>query len=198
MNLLIDPLPQTILVDGAEYPLYTDFRAVLRYDALLKEEGEENFLKCLSCLLPRLPGNLEETIAEIGWFVSCGREERRRRPSNKLLGINSNTPFDFAVDAERIFSAFRRNDVYGIDLLEIEYLHWWTFMAMLDDLPETVALSRIMGYRTLDLTNKDIPKERKPYYTAMQNYHKIRARKEARNEELIKALKEGRDPAPYL
>ena len=69
-------------------------------------------------------------------------------------------------------------------------------MAMLDDIPETVSLHRIMQYRIIDTTNKSLSKEQVAFYKAMQRYYKIQQVEE--NEELIKALKEGRDPSPYL
>lgn len=69
---------------------------------------------------------------------------------------------------------------------------------MLDDLPEDTRLHRIMDYRTIDTTNKNLSKEARDVYAALQRYYKIRAVKDQRNEELIKALKEGKDPSPYL
>lgn len=70
---------------------------------------------------------------------------------------------------------------------------------MLDDIPETVSLHRIMQYRIIDTTNKSLSKEQVAFYKAMQRYYKIQQVEEVEeNEELIKALKEGRDPSPYL
>lgn len=202
MNFLTERLPDSINVQGVEYPIQTDFRTILRYSAQMDTIEEDNLaeiIRCMKIVIYRdFPDDIFSAISALNWFVKCGREEKRNRPSNKLLGVNSNQPFDFSVDGELIWSAFRRNDVYGIDLLEIPYLHWWKFIAMLDDLPEDTRLHRIMDYRTIDTSNKNISKEARDVYAALQRYYKIRAVKDQRNEELIKALKEGRDPSPYL
>lgn len=200
MSFLTELPPGSLYVDGVEYPIDADFRTILRYNKML-DEVEENDMQqvfeCMAQVYERVPDNLLEAAATLNWFVRCGKEEKKKRPSNKILGINSNDPFDFEVDGEMIYSAFRRNDVYGIDLHTIPYLHWWEFMAMLNDLPDSVKLSRVMDYRIIDVNNQDFPKERRNFYRAMQDYYKIRKAFE-QNEELARALIEGRDPTPYL
>lgn len=201
-NFLTERLPSSINVNGVDYPIQTDFRTILRYSAQMDTIADNDFaaiIKCMKIVICEdFPEDIFSAISALNLFIKCGREEKHNRPSNKLLGINSNQPFDFSVDGELIWSAFRRNDVYGIDLLEIPYLHWWKFVAMLDDLPEDTRLHRIMDYRTIDTTNKNLSKETRDVYAALQRYYKIRAVKDQRNEELIRALKEGRDPSPYL
>ena len=54
---------------------------------------------------------------------------------------------------------------------------------MLDDLPEDTRLHRIMDYRTIDTTNKNLSKEMRDVYSALQRYYKIRAAKDQRNED---------------
>lgn len=202
MSFLIELPPKSLNIGGLEYPINSDFRTVLRYNQRLKKidnEDTERIMQCMQLVFCKgLPEDLIEAIQSLNWFIRCGRKEKKRRPSNKLLGINSNQPFEFETDGEMIYSAFKRNDVYGIDLHEIPYLHWWEFIAMLDDLPDSVKLSRVMEYRTIDTTNKNLTKETRDVYMALQRYYKIQVEKDQRNEELIKALKEGRDPAPYL
>lgn len=200
MNFLIDHPIQSLNVNGTEYPINADFRAVLRYNEMIKQGAEDlvYLAGCLLCVYKEVPENLDEAVQQINWFIACGKIEKKKRPSNKILGINNNTPFDFETDGELIYSAFRRQDVYGIDLHKVEFLHWWEFMAMLNDLPGDTQLSRIMECRVIDTSNKNLSKEQRDYYQAMQRYHKIRSDREQRNEELVKALKEGRDPTLYL
>lgn len=202
MNFLIEKLPESLNVCGVEYPIDSDFRTVLRYNKQLDQTSEndpEGIIQCMKIIFrEEFPEDILEAIKVLNWFVKCGKTEKKRRPSNRLLGINNNTPFDFQMDGEMIFSAFKRNDVYGIDLLEVPYLHWWKFIAMLDDIPEGTRFHRIVDYRTIDTNNKNLSKEARDVYSALQRYYKIRAEKDQRNEELVKALKEGRDPSPYL
>lgn len=202
MSFLTEIPPKSLNIAGMEYPINTDFRTILRYNAKLKEtedDDTEGIINCLKMVFDKIfPEDIAGAVQSVNWFIRCGKTEKKRKPSNRLLGINSNEPFDFEVDGELIYSAFKRNDVYGIDLHETPYLHWWEFIAMLNDLPENVKLSRIMEYRTIDTTNKNLSKEARDVYAALQRYYKIQEVKSQRNEELIKALKEGRDPSPYL
>lgn len=200
MNFLTEKPPESLKVNGKEYPIHTDFRTVLRYMEVVEDADETlaDIERCLQILykIPPHRSDITEAAKQATWFVKCGKKEKKGKPSKKILGINSNEALNFKEDAWLIYSAFRRNDVYGIDLHTIPYLHWWEFIAMLDDIPETVSLHRIMQYRIIDTTNKSLSKEQVAFYKAMQRYYKIQQVEE--NEELIKALKEGRDPSPYL
>ncbi|MBS6195487.1 MAG: hypothetical protein KH828_07905 [Clostridiales bacterium] len=200
MSFLTELPPKSLYVDGVEHPIDTDFRTILRYSKRL-DEAEKNDMgqvyECLSMVYVNVPDNILEAASALNWFVRCGKEEKKKKPSNKVLGINSKEPFDFTIDGELIWSAFRRNDVYGIDLHTIEYLHWWKFIAMLNDLHGNTRLSKVMDYRTIDTNNGNYSKEMKAFYGAMQKYYEIH-REDERNEELVAALKEGRDPTPYL
>lgn len=121
MNFLTERLPDSINVQGVEYPIQTDFRTILRYSTQMDTIAEDNLAEIISCMkiviYRDFPDDIFSAISALNWFIKCGKEEKRNRPSNKLLGVNSNQPFDFSVDGELIWSAFRRNDVYGIDLL---------------------------------------------------------------------------------
>lgn len=200
MSFLTESPPKSLNINGTEYPINADFRAVLRYNEMIKHHTEElEYLEqCLLCIFEQIPEDLGEAVRQVNWFIACGKEEKKKRPSNKVLGINNNTPFDFNTDGELIYSAFRRQDAYGIDLHKIDFLHWWEFMAMLNDLPNGTQLSKVMECRVIDTSNKNISKEQRDYYSAMQRYYKIQAERDQRDEELVKALREGRDPTPYL
>ena len=128
MSFLTDPLPHSLNIHGVEYPIDTDFRTILRYDEELQQADEslEDIARCLKrVFVTELPPDPEETVQQMLWFIRGGKtEEERHKPSKRILGINSNTPFDFHKDGEMIYSAFRRNDVYGLDLRSVPYLHW--------------------------------------------------------------------------
>lgn len=66
---------------------------------------------------------------------------------------------DYKTDAPYIVAAFQQ--VYGIDLTTAR-VHWWRFKALLRGLPEDCLFSRILHWRTADLTELS-PGERKRY-----------------------------------
>ncbi len=195
--IFLDGLPETLNVDGAEYQINTDYRAILKYDRMLSGEVEgKTIYEALKLIYVQVPGNVDAAITAANWFVNCGRKEPKSAPPNKVLGINGNKAFDFEEDELLIWSAFRSR--YGIDLLEVEHLHWWKFRALLDDIGDDARLSRVMQYRVVDTNADGITKERKKFLEAMQRYYKITEEAEERDEEFIQALLNGEDISEFL
>lgn len=191
--------PEMLRIGGGEWPVRTDFRDVLRYDQILKEDpGDGSRLEeALRFMLGMLPDDVIGAIEQLNWFIQCGSVEgKKHKPSPKLLGVNCEKPMDYALDARLIWSAFRR--VYQMDLRQTEYLHWWDFQAMLEELPEDVCLNRIIRYRTIDTRNKNLSREERELYEALQRYYRIREVPTERQERIAEALRKGEDPAPYL
>lgn len=195
--IFLDGLPETLNVDGTEYQINTDYRAILKYDRILSGEVEgKTIYEALKLIYVQVPGNVDAAITAANWFVNCGRKEPKSAPPNKVLGINGNRAFDFEEDELLIWSAFRSR--YGIDLLEVKHLHWWKFRALLDDIGDDARLSRVMQYRVMDTNADGITKERKEFLEAMQRYYKITEEVEERDEEFIQALLNGEDISEFL
>lgn len=196
--IFLDGLPEALYVNGMEYPIYTDYRAILAYDRMLESEDENEKILCqaLNTVFKQVPRDIEAAITALNWFISCGKEEKQNRPSNRILGINNNKSFDFEEDDLLIWSAFQSR--YGIDLLTIPHLHWWQFRALLDDLGEDNRFSQIMQYRVIDTNADGISKERKKFLDAMQRYYKIQEYDEERDEAFIQALMNGEDISRFL
>lgn len=195
--IFLDGLPETLNIDGAEYQIRADYRAILKYDRMLSGEVEgKTIYEALKLIYVCVPENVDAAITAANWFVNCGRKETRVAPPNKILGINGNKAFDFEEDELLIWSAFRSR--YGIDLLEVEHLHWWKFRALLDDIGDDARLSRVMQYRVVDTNADGIAKERKKFLEAMQRYYKITEQEEERDEEFIQALLNGDDISRFL
>ena len=120
----LDELPESVAENGEEFEVNSDFRVILRIfrmlgDPEINEEDKPWILRRLF-YIGRKPDKAEEGFE---WFVSCGRE--KGEPGGER-------DFDYEQDAAEIYSAFRQ--VYGIDLLDIEKLHWWRFLPLLDGL----------------------------------------------------------------
>ena len=56
--------------------------------------------------------------------------------------------FSFSEDAGCIYAAFR--EAYGIDLQQIEYMHWWEFRSLFDWLPDGTEIKQRIMYRSID------------------------------------------------
>ena len=171
MNILIDLLPSSVKIDSTEYEINSDFRTSVLFSLLMEDDNlseEEKVLQALNLYYPVIPDNLEEAIEQIKWFYSCGKLDNPI--GNKKARAISKKVFDFEVDANYIYSAFMSQ--YNIDLQDIEELHWWKFKALLEGLKEDNKLSKIIEYRSMDLSKiKD--KEQRKFYKDMQKQYSL-------------------------
>lgn len=171
MNLLIDLLPTTVDIEGIEYEINSDFRASILFELLMQDveiEDEEKIIQALQLYYKKCPKNIDEAINKMLWFYSCGKENALKADSK--TGSSSEKIYDFDYDDEYIYSAFL--DQYGIDLNEIEYLHWWKFKAMFKALKEDNEIVKIMGYRSIDLSKVE-DKKQKEFYKKMKKIYEI-------------------------
>ena len=184
MNILIDLLPSSVKIDGTEYEINSDFRTSVLFSLLMEDDNlseEEKVLQALNLYYPVVPGDSEKAIEKIKWFYSCGKLDNPI--GNNKARASSKKVFDFEVDANYIYSAFMSQ--YRIDLQDIEELHWWKFKALLEGLKEDNKLSKIIEYRSVDLSKiKD--KEQRKFYKDMQKQYSLN--KESKEE--LKLLEE--------
>ena len=100
-----------------------------------------------------MPRNTTVAMETIIGFYSCGVETKKdtapQRRKNGNVVLKPKMIYDYFHDAPYIYAAFLGN--YGIDLNDIEYLHWWKFHALFRGLPSSAKIVEIMGYRGTDL-----------------------------------------------
>ena len=176
MSLLTSRLPTSVIINNLEFKLNTNFRNSIIFEELIlnedisKEQVQNKALE-LYYNRPIIKEYRFPALQGIMWFYSCGRPEeetegRREQHNNtKISDI-----YSFKYDDEYIYSAFLGQ--YGIDLQDIDYLHWWKFKAMFKSLKNDNKIVEIMGYRSMDLNSiKD--KEQKAFYKKMQDIYKL-------------------------
>lgn len=182
INLLVDRLPDSLNVNGVEYPINTDFRAGIHYELLMQEEDEKAVAEGLKLYYgERIPLDLEDAILQINWFRNCGK------PEKKLTGAaagNGKQAFSFSCDSDYVYAAFMAQ--YQIDLTEVAYMHWWKFMALFESLDKESRLMEIMGYRVAKL--EGMSKEQRKFYRSMQQHFEIP--KSEKEQEIKNALDE--------
>lgn len=197
MNILIDLLPKEVTIEGEDYKINSDFRTSILFELLMQDNSiseEDKIIQALELYYPILPKNLNEAVEKILWFYRCGKDEVTNK--NKGTGKSTNV-YSYDYDDDYIYSAFL--DQYGVDLQDIEYLHWWKFKAMFKSLKEDNEIVKIMGYRAMDV-NKIKDKEQKAHYTKMQELYKIPIAKDERNklDEINNILLNGGDVSKVL
>lgn len=175
-NILIDALPQYIKIEDKTYKINSDFRTSMIFEMMINDNelsNEEKTNVALNLYYPKIPYERDLAVEAIIWFYSCGKREQKVNSENSRARNSSkknNRIYDYELDSEYIYSAFL--DQYGIDLQDIECLHWWKFRALFKSLKEDNQIVKIIGYRSVDIT-KDMSREQKDFYKKMKKLYEI-------------------------
>ena len=172
--LLEGGLPENI--DGV--PIYADYRNMIRFEQILDDDALSDTVKTalggrqLFDELP--PGGLERAVDRLQWFYSRGKAPGREDAPHGQKAVRA---YDLIYDAPCVYAAFRQ--AYQIDLIEIPYLHWWAFLALLENLPDSTAMAQRMQLRAMDLQGiKD--KKMREHYRKLQKQVALPAKAAAR------------------
>lgn len=163
-NLLTGTLPTSVEADGIVYPVETDFRTMIEFERIITHEESDSrtiITKSLELVFTSgIPANVTEAFTGLLYIYSCGKPANSKRKVRKNGDVEIKEPriYDFEVDAPYIYGAFLSH--YGIDLQDIEYLHWWKFHALFMSLPKTEKIVEIMSYRATDASKIEDKAER--------------------------------------
>lgn len=184
-NLLIDLLPTSLTVCGAEKQINSDFRIALLFESLMDDPEISNEDKIIQAVelffvdLPETKEELTESIEQLLWFYRCGKEpnEYMKRKAEKKKDSNIKEPriYDINYDDDYIYAAFMQQ--YKINLNQIEYMHWWEFRALFKALTNETEFVKIMEYRGMDIS-KDLTPEQKAHYKKMKSIYALPRPKE--------------------
>lgn len=158
-DLLTDPLPDSFVLFGREYPIRTDLRHWILVTELFEEDVPPYTKVRLAAELLLIGGAevfrrlceeegeaaYNELLRAVHRFSSCGRTSSEGVRDER----RGEAVFDFTFDAERIYAAFWQ--AYGIDLCDCaDELHFWRFMALLRNLPRETEFMQAVGLRMTD------------------------------------------------
>ena len=166
-------LPTTVTVGGGAFPIRSDFRAGIAFEQTVTDDtipDGTRVVLALDCWYPDgwPKCDMHDLIAATMDFYRCGK------PEPKGTGRRL---YDFSHDYDMIYSAFLA--AYGIDLFDVEYLHWWRFRAMLSDLPEGSQFVRAVGYRGAKPV-KGMSDEQKKHLREMKRLYALPRKDEAK------------------
>lgn len=174
MNILIDEVPEYVEIDGIEYKINTDFRIGIMFELLIQDNTLTDMEKveiALNLYYPEIPHDPIQALEKILWFYRCGKEYDAESPQEGTEGTTQQQAiYSFEHDAEYIYAAFL--DQYGIDLQDIEHLHWWKFRALFKGLKEDNLIVKIMGYRSIKIDDNMTEAEKK-FYRRMKRIYTL-------------------------
>lgn len=168
INALYEPFPEEIEAGGIAYPIETDFREWFRFADMIadRELSAEEKLCLMTEWLLEAPEKITDELvkAVLGFYrgdalkpdppESDDSEEPEEQAQPKRPPV-----FDWKYDAAFIIGDFLR--YYGIDLLSVEYMHWWEFLCLFDALPDDSQCRIRIDYRSKDLSQIKNESERK-------------------------------------
>lgn len=184
MDILSNKLPESVIIEGVENAVNTDFRTFLNFESIMEneelEESEktENIIKILTDFYVNIPNNLDEALNKLIWFYLGGDSEEETTDTNKAA---TEKCYSFKHDANYIYSAFLQE--YKIDLQTID-MHWWKFKTLFLGLSDETQIKKIMSYRTIDL--KEIKEDsQKEFYKKMKEIYKLPSLNTKKENEII-------------
>lgn len=141
-------LPTALAVGGVEYPIRTDYRAIIDIFTFYNDPDYEEDEKALICLrilyedfdsfTPEMYDEALERACEfIDYRSSAGKAKNRSSPPPPVM--------DWEQDAPLILSAI--NHVAGKDIRTMDHLHWWSFMDYYMEIPRDSLFSTVLSIR---------------------------------------------------
>ncbi len=176
-NILIDPLPLSVELGGRDFVISADFRTSILFEQLMQDTGISRDDKIRTALALYFPDGVpvhlvQDACLEITNFYCCGSvdevAEEGARQQKATGGKRPKRIYDYDYDAPYIYAAFL--DQYGIDLQDIEFLHWWKFHALFLGLKDDNEICKIMSYRAVNLADIKNRSERQRYATLQARY----------------------------
>lgn len=164
MNLLIDELPEQIVVNDKSIPLKTDYRSWVKFENSMT--GNDEFLQSIIDITNGIYIDSDEFFKQILQFYQCGFTNDDKISKTKST---SQAVYDFEKDQYMIYTAFRQ--YYGIDLT-MEQLHWWVFKQLFLELPDDSKIKKVMMYRSIRITSS-MSKEQRQYYAEMKRLYAL-------------------------
>lgn len=150
--LFLNEMPEMVRIGDREIAIESDFRVGVAFEQMIQDRELSDNEK-VNTALAMYFGDVMfydrvKAVDALLWFYSCGRKDKaQEKPLNEVK--DGKKVFDFAADSKYLYSAFL--DQYRVDLIDIDYLHWWRFNAMIAGLKSDCEFVKIVGYRSLDL-----------------------------------------------
>lgn len=145
-------LPTTVDIEGQEYPIRSDFRAVLDALAALADPEltqQEQYQACLEIMYPRwqaLP-DANAALRAAFLFINGGQEEDSSKPRPRLI--------DWEQDAGMIAPAVDK--VLGYSCRRCDYLHWWEFIGAYSSIGRGL-FATVVGIRSKRIKGQKLEK----------------------------------------
>lgn len=150
---MIYDLPTSLEIQGENYDIRTDYRAILDILIALSDpelEPQDKGAVALRIFYPDIDtiphSALQEALEKCNWFINGGEEDS---------GPKSPRLMDWEQDFKFIVAPINR--VMGKEVRSLEYLHWWEFLAAYMEIGECT-FAQIVAIRDKQKRGKKLEK----------------------------------------
>ncbi|BCK01597.1 Gp15 family bacteriophage protein [Anaerocolumna chitinilytica] len=157
---MIGQLPKTLDINGISRAIRSDYRVVfVIFEAYADSEMNDNdkcrtMLECLYEDFENIPqDDYPEAVSKAVWFIDGGKQYEESKDTRKVL--------DWEQDEQLIFPAV--NKVAGHEIRAVEYMHWWTFLGLFNEIGEGL-LSTVLNIRQKKNKGKKLEKYEQEFY----------------------------------
>lgn len=157
---MIYTLPTSVDVNGHEYGVRSDFRAILDILEAIGDvelDDQQRAAVALEIFYPEfvsMPSeDYKEAVAACMRFINCGQAEKHGKTSLKLV----DWPQDFPIIVSPV------NRVMGQEVRALPYLHWWTFVGSFQEIGDCL-FAQIVSIRQKLAKGKTLDKGEKDFY----------------------------------
>lgn len=174
-------LPTTVDIDGTEYEIRSDYRAILDIIEALNDvtlNRQEKAYIVLTIFYPDVDSikNYEEAIKKCFEFIECGKERQNDVRAPKLV--------DWAKDFQYIIAPI--NAVAGREIRADEYLHWWTFIGYYNEINGDCTFAQIVRIRDKQARGKKLDKDEREWLNRNRDLVTLPSQYTEEEEELLK------------
>lgn len=152
INLLYEKYPTELIINDISYPIVTDFRNWIAFFDMINDdilEPKDKVIASLKWFKGETPNDLEKAYNGLISFASA--EELYSKPTQSNRKSSTKQILSYLYDSPYVLGAFLQ--ICGINLRNIDYMHWYEFRALLDALPEDTPLKKRMSYRAINISS---------------------------------------------
>ena len=163
INILFEELPDAVKVSGKFYKIATDFRDWIAFFDMMSNtefDQKQKMLTALQWFSDEIPQNIVGAYNALIDFAACSGIRKNSENTQKNEPVSEVPTLSWLYDSAYVLGAFRQ--VYGIDLIRTEYMHWWEFSALFEALPDDTPIKKRIAYRQIkisDIKDKDRRKQ---------------------------------------
>ena len=160
MEKVIWSLPTSVNVNGTEYGIRSDYRAVLDILTALTDNELDDHLKteaALEIFYPGFdempPGDYQEALNQCFRFIDRGQDRKEKKHEPALMSWEQ----DFDIIIAPI------NRIAGCEVRALEYLHWYSFLSFYQEIGDCL-FAQVVRIRDKKAHGKSLDKQDREFY----------------------------------